>query len=60
MGPGGLHAAPGQRRARAELRATIGRLAHERFVDDRVGELLDGAQPRDELEADLVRIARRD
>jgi carboxypeptidase Taq len=45
---------------RAELRATIGRLAHERFVDDRIGELLDGAQPRDELEADLVRIARRD
>jgi len=45
---------------RAELRATIGRLAHERFVDDHIGELLDGAQPRDELEADLVRIARRD
>src|SRR6188472_258161 len=45
---------------RAEVRATIGRLAHERFVDDRVGELLADAEPRDDLEADLVRIAQRD
>jgi carboxypeptidase Taq len=45
---------------RAELRATVGRLAHVRFVDDRVGELLADAQPRDALEADLVRLARRD
>ena len=43
-----------------ELRATIGRLAHERFVDDRVGELLDAAEPRDEVEADAVKVARRD
>jgi carboxypeptidase Taq len=45
---------------RAELRATIGRLAHERFVDDGIGELLAGAEPGDELDADLVHIARRD
>ena len=45
---------------RGEVRATVGRLAHERFIDDRVGELLDAAQPRDELEADVVRVARRD
>src|SRR3954469_6486608 len=43
-----------------ELRATVGRLAHERFVDDRVGALLDEAQPRDEIEHDTVVVARRD
>jgi carboxypeptidase Taq len=43
-----------------ELRATIGRLAHERFVDERVGELLDAAQPRDDVEADAVKVACRD
>jgi carboxypeptidase Taq len=46
--------------ARGELRATVGRLAHERFTDERVGELLQNAAPRDELEADIVRVARRD
>jgi carboxypeptidase Taq len=46
--------------AHGELRASVGRLAHERFVDDRVGELLEAAQPRDDLERDLVRITRRD
>jgi carboxypeptidase Taq len=45
---------------RAQQRATIERLAHERFVDDRVGELLDAAVPESELEADMVRVARRD
>jgi carboxypeptidase Taq len=43
-----------------ELRATIGRLAHERFVDDRVGELLETASPRDDVEADVVRVTRRE
>jgi carboxypeptidase Taq len=43
-----------------ELRATIGRLAHERFVDDRVGELLESASPRDDVEGDTVRVARRE
>jgi carboxypeptidase Taq len=46
--------------ARGELRATVGRLAHERFTDDTMGELLEGAEPRDDLEADVVRVARRD
>jgi carboxypeptidase Taq len=46
--------------ARGELRATVGRLTHERFTDERVGELLAVAQPRDELEADILRVARRD
>src|SRR5919197_301404 len=45
---------------RGEVRATIGRLAHERFVDDRVGELLEAAEPRDDVEADAVKVARRD
>jgi carboxypeptidase Taq len=43
-----------------ELRATIDRLTHERFVDDRVGELLEAASPRDEIEADVVRASRRE
>jgi carboxypeptidase Taq len=43
-----------------ELRATIGRLAHERFTDEQVGDLLESAQPRDDIEADAVRVARRD
>jgi carboxypeptidase Taq len=45
---------------RGELRATVGRFAHERFVDERVGELLENAQPRDDVEADAVRLARRE
>jgi carboxypeptidase Taq len=45
---------------RAQQRATVERLAHERFVDDRVGELLDAASPESELDEDLLRVARRD
>jgi carboxypeptidase Taq len=45
---------------RGEIRATVGRIAHERFTDEHMGELLDAAQPRDELEADVVRVCRRD
>jgi carboxypeptidase Taq len=51
---------PAGAQARGELRATVGRLSHERFTDERVGELLLTAVPRDELEADVVRVARRD
>jgi carboxypeptidase Taq len=51
---------PGAAAEHGELRATVGRLAHERFVDDRVGELLDAAEPRDDVEADAVKVARRD
>jgi carboxypeptidase Taq len=46
--------------ARGELRATVGRLAHERFTAEDMGALLEAAQPRDELESDVVRVARRD
>src|SRR6476619_7481083 len=51
---------PAGAQARGELRATVGRLAHERFTDERVGELLQRAAPRDEIEADIVSVARRD
>jgi carboxypeptidase Taq len=51
---------PAGAQARGELRATVGRLAHERFTDERVGELLESAAPRDEVEGDVVRVARRD
>ena len=42
--------------AQGGLRATVGRLAHERFIDEQVGELLEAAQPRDDIEADAVRV----
>ena len=51
---------PAGAEARGELRATLGRLAHERFTDERVGALLETAVPREEVEADIVRVARRD
>ena len=51
---------PAGAEGRGEVRATVGRIAHERFTDERMGELLAAAQPRDELEADMVRVARRD
>jgi carboxypeptidase Taq len=52
--------------ARAEVLATIGRLAHERFVDAELGRLLDELQPFEDendpesFEASLIRVARRD
>jgi carboxypeptidase Taq len=45
---------------RAQQRATVERLAHERFVDDRVGELLETAAPESDIDSDLIRVARRD
>jgi carboxypeptidase Taq len=51
---------------RAEQRATLGRIAHERFVDPEIGRLLEGlrgwaeAQEYDSLEASLVRSTWRD
>jgi carboxypeptidase Taq len=45
---------------RAQQRATLERLAHERFVDDAVGELLETATPESDLDADLIRVSRRD
>ena len=46
--------------ARAEQRATLSRLAHELFCADAIGELLANAEPRDELERDVVRVSQRD
>jgi carboxypeptidase Taq len=45
---------------RAQQRATVERLAHERFVDDRLGELLESARAESELDEDLLRVTRRD
>ena len=51
---------------RAEASATLAGLAHERFVSDEIGRLLDGAAPlTDELDYDsddasLIRVTRRD
>ena len=52
--------------ARAEQLATLGRIAHERFVDDEVGRLLDAGEPLveslpyDSDDRSLVRVTRRD
>jgi carboxypeptidase Taq len=51
---------PGGTEWRAQQRATLDRLAHERFVDDEVGELLQTAAPESDLDTDLLRVARRD
>ena len=55
---------PGGAQARAEASATVGRLAHERFVSPEVGELLDGLNAEDSdydsFEASLIRVTRRD
>ena len=51
---------------RAESLATLGRIAHERFVDDEIGRLLDACapiedeQPYDSDDASLIRVTRRD
>lgn len=51
---------------RAEQLATLGRIAHERFVDPRIGQLLDElegfeeSQPYDSVEASLIRVTRHD
>jgi carboxypeptidase Taq len=45
---------------RAGQRATLERLSHERFVDDRIGELLEAAAPATPLDEDLLRVTRRD
>jgi carboxypeptidase Taq len=52
--------------ARAEVLATVGRIAHQKFVDPELGRLLDelrtvedGLDP-DSFEASLIRVARHD
>jgi carboxypeptidase Taq len=57
---------PAGAQARSEAVATVGRIAHERFVSDEVGSLLEELRPlEDELdfdsdEASLIRVTRRD
>jgi carboxypeptidase Taq len=52
--------------ARARQGATLGRLAHEKFVDPALGMLLDGLQPHaaglpyESDDASLIRVVRRD
>src|SRR3954452_21361362 len=51
---------------RAERLATLERIAHERFSDERIGELVDelsdleGSLPYDSDDASLIRVTRRD
>ncbi len=51
---------------RAEQLATLGRIAHQKFIDPAVGSLIDGLRDwserheADSLEASLVRVAARD
>ena len=57
---------PGGHPARAEAMATVGRIAHEKFVDAEIGHLLDRLRPLEESldydsdGASLIRITRRD
>jgi carboxypeptidase Taq len=55
---------PGGAEARANAAATVGRLAHERFVSKDVGALLEGLNEddyeHDSFEASLIRVTRRD
>ncbi len=52
--------------ARAEAMATLGRIAHERFVDEEVGRLLERLRPLEETldydsdDASLIRVVRHD
>lgn len=52
--------------ARAEALATLGRIAHEKFVDDEIGRLLERLRPLEESldhdsdDASLIRVTRRD
>ena len=51
---------------RAERLATLERVSHERFIDDRIGELLEDLRelelslPHDSDDASLIRVTRRD
>ena len=57
---------PGGHPARAEALATLGRIAHERLVDDEVGRLLDRLAPLEESldydsdDASIIRVTRVD
>jgi carboxypeptidase Taq len=57
---------PGGASARGRQLATLGRLAHEKFIDPAVGKLLEAlrpyedSRPYDSDEASLIRVTRRD
>jgi carboxypeptidase Taq len=57
---------PGGSPARAEALATLGRIAHEKFTSDEIGDLLESLQPLEESldpesdDASLVRVTRHD
>ena len=57
---------PGGHPARAEALATLSRVAHEKFVDDEIGRLLERLRPLEESleydsdDASLIRVTRRD
>ena len=57
---------PGGHPARAEALATLSKVAHERFVDDEIGRLLERLRPLEESleydsdDASLIRVTRRD
>jgi carboxypeptidase Taq len=57
---------PGGGSARAEALATVGKLAHQKFVDDEIGSLLERLRPYEESleydsdDASLIRVTRRD
>ena len=57
---------PGGAASRAEQMATVGRIAHERFIDPEVGRMLDDlasfetSLPYESDEASLIRVIRRD
>ena len=57
---------PGGGEARGRQLGVLGKLAHEKFIDPKVGELLEGltqfeeSQPYDSFEASFIRVAKRD
>ena len=57
---------PAGAEARAETLATVGRIAHQKFIDPELGRLLDVLEPYedgldpDSFEASLIRVARHD
>ena len=57
---------PGGAKARSEMVGTLSRLIHDKFVDERVGELLETLRPHEESldaesdDAALIRVTRRD
>ena len=51
---------PGGAEARGRQIATLRRFAHERFVDERVGEWIEAAEAESDLDRALVRVTARD